>query len=48
MTTAPFGWLRVGAACPPVADPERNVQRILEFVGKGQDAGTQVLLFPEL
>ena len=50
MTTAPYGFLRVAAACPPVtvADPERNVAAILRFVAKARRLGVQVLLFPEL
>ena len=50
MTTAPFGFLRVAAACPPVriADPERNVDVSLEFIGKAAAQGAQVLVLPEL
>jgi len=50
VTTAPYGFLRVAAACPPVtvADPERNVAAILRFVAKARRLGVQVLLFPEL
>src|SRR6185436_13986390 len=50
MTTAPFGFLRVGAACPPVhvADPERNASEILRFAREAQRRGVQVLVFPEL
>ena len=50
MTTAPFGFLRVAAACPPVriADPERNVDATLEFIAKAADQGAQVLVLPEL
>ena len=35
--TAPHGFLRVAAACPPVAvaDPEWNRRAILEFVARG-------------
>lgn len=49
-TTAPFGFLRVGAACPPVsvADPERNAEAILEFARQARDAGVQLLVLPEL
>jgi len=50
MTTAPFGFLRVAAACPPVrvADPERNVDAILAFVERAAAAEVQVLVLPEL
>ena len=50
MRTAPYGFLRVAAACPPVtvADPERNVDQILRFARKAQGLGVQVLLLPEL
>jgi len=50
VTTAPFGFLRVAAACPPVriADPERNVDASLEFIGKAAVQGVQVLVLPEL
>lgn len=50
MTTAPYGFLRVAAACPPVtvADPQRNVDQILRFVRKAHGLGVQVLLLPEL
>ena len=50
MTTAPFGFLRVAAACPPVtvADPRRNVDQILRFVRKAHGLGVQVLVLPEL
>src|SRR5437773_742897 len=48
--TAPFGFLRVAAACPPVklADPEGNVTQMLRVVAAAQERGVQVLLFPEL
>jgi len=48
--TAPYGFLRVAAACPPVtvADPRRNVDSILRFVRKAHGLGVQVLLLPEL
>jgi NAD+ synthase (glutamine-hydrolysing) len=48
--TAPFGFLRVGAASPPVrlADPEGNVTEMLRSVGAAQERGVQVLVFPEL
>ena len=50
MPTAPFGFLRVAAACPPVrvADPERNVDATLEFVARAGEQKTQVLVLPEL
>ena len=50
MRTAPFGFLRVGAACPPlkVADPDYNVEQILGLARRAQDEGVQVLVFPEL
>jgi NAD+ synthase (glutamine-hydrolysing) len=50
MSTAPFGFLRVGAACPPVrvADPEWNVEQLLRFVAEARDRGVQVLALPEL
>src|SRR5262245_45035605 len=50
MPTAPFGFLRVGAACPPVtvADPDRNAAEILRFVQQAESRGVQVMLFPEL
>jgi NAD+ synthase (glutamine-hydrolysing) len=49
-TTAPFGFLRVGAACPPVsvANPDRNVAQMLRTFADAQAQGVQVLLFPEL
>ena len=50
MSTAPFGFLRVAAACPPVrvADPERNADATLEFVARAAERGVQVLVLPEL
>ncbi|HEY8233253.1 MAG TPA: NAD(+) synthase [Vicinamibacteria bacterium] len=50
MTTAPHGFLRVAAACPPVrvADPERNADATLEFVAKAAEQHVQVLVLPEL
>jgi len=50
VTTAPFGFLRVAAACPPVrvADPERNADATLDFVARAADGGAQVLVLPEL
>jgi NAD+ synthase (glutamine-hydrolysing) len=48
--TAPHGFLRVGAACPPVAvaDPGRNAERTVAFVRRASDRGVQVLVLPEL
>ena len=48
--TAPFGFLRVGAACPRLrlADPEANVTEMLRQAAEAQERGVQVLLFPEL
>ena len=48
--TAPFGFLRVGAACPRLrlADPEGNVTEMLRLAAEAADRGVQVLLFPEL
>lgn len=50
MKTAPFGFLRVAAACPPlrVADPAHNAGEILSLARRAQDDGVQVLVFPEL
>jgi NAD+ synthase (glutamine-hydrolysing) len=50
MSTAPFGFLRVAAACPRlrVADPEWNVGEILGLVARARKKGVQVLVFPEL
>src|SRR5258708_37630616 len=50
MTTAPFGFLRVGAACPPVAvpDPERNAAAFLRAVHQARERGVQILVLPEL
>jgi len=50
MTTAPHGFLRVGAACPPVAvgDPEANAERCLAFARRAHAEGVQVLVLPEL
>lgn len=49
-TTAPFGFLRVAAACPPVvvADPAANADHVLRFVAAAKKQGVQVLVFPEL
>ena len=50
MKTAPLGFLRVGAACPPlrVADPDYNVGEIAALARRAADEGVQVLVFPEL
>jgi NAD+ synthase (glutamine-hydrolysing) len=50
MSTAPFGFLRVAAACPPVrvADPDGNARATLEFAARAGERGAQVLVFPEL
>lgn len=50
MVTAPHGFLRVGAACPPVrvADPEGNAEATLAFVSRAHEQGVQVLVLPEL
>jgi NAD+ synthase (glutamine-hydrolysing) len=48
--TAPFGFLRVGAASPRlrVADPDYNLGEILKTVAAARARGVQVLAFPEL
>ena len=40
----------MAAACPPVsvADPARNAEHILRFIGDARGKGAQVLVFPEL
>ena len=50
MLTAPYGFLRVGAAAPRlrVADPDYNAARMLEMVAEARAGGCQVLVFPEL
>jgi len=50
MSTAPFGFLRVGAGSPRlrVADPDYNVTEILGLVEQARSRGVQVLLLPEL
>ena len=50
MSTAPHGFLRVAAACPPVrvADPERNADATVECVLRAHESGVQVLVLPEL
>src|SRR5260221_6928370 len=49
-TTAPHGFLRVGAACPPVAvaDPGRNAEQTVAFARRAAERGVQVLVLPEL
>jgi NAD+ synthase (glutamine-hydrolysing) len=50
VSTAPYGFLRVGAACPPVAvgEPERNLEHVLTFAADARRQGVQALVFPEL
>jgi len=50
MSSAPYGFLRVGGACPRlwVADPARNVEEILRIVEAARAQGVQLLVFPEL
>jgi NAD+ synthase (glutamine-hydrolysing) len=50
VSTAPYGFLRVAAACPPVAvgEPERNLEHILTFVADARAQGVQAAVFPEL
>ncbi len=50
MATAPFGFLRVAAACPRVvvADPEANATEIVRLAAEASHAGAQVVVFPEL
>jgi NAD+ synthase (glutamine-hydrolysing) len=50
LSTAPHGFLRVAAACPPVrvADPERNAEAILDAALRARERGAQVLALPEL
>src|SRR5262245_48151366 len=50
MGSAPYGFLRVGAASPRVwvADPARNVEEVLRVVEEARGLGTQLLVFPEL
>jgi NAD+ synthase (glutamine-hydrolysing) len=50
MSTAPYGFLRVAVASPPVrvADPEANALITLDFVTRAHEQGAQVLVFPEL
>ncbi|HLA77001.1 MAG TPA: NAD(+) synthase [Vicinamibacteria bacterium] len=50
MPTAPFGFLRVGAAAPrvTVGDPEANVNEMLGTVAEARSRGVQAIVFPEL
>jgi NAD+ synthase (glutamine-hydrolysing) len=50
MPTAPFGFLRVGAACPKVvvADPEANADLLLAAIREAHGRGVQALVLPEL
>jgi NAD+ synthase (glutamine-hydrolysing) len=50
MATAPFGFLRVAAACPRVvvADPEANATEVVRLTAEAARAGAQVVVFPEL
>jgi NAD+ synthase (glutamine-hydrolysing) len=50
LATAPHGFLRVAAACPPVrvADPERNADATLDFILRARERSAQVLVLPEL
>jgi NAD+ synthase (glutamine-hydrolysing) len=48
--SAPFGFLRVAAACPRVvvADPEANAGLLLNAIREAHGRGVQVLVLPEL
>jgi NAD+ synthase (glutamine-hydrolysing) len=48
--TAPFGFFRVGAACPrvSVADPDANAAEILKTFEAARARGVQALALPEL
>jgi NAD+ synthase (glutamine-hydrolysing) len=50
MSTAPHGFLRVAAACPPVvvADPEANADQVLAFLAEARKQNVQAIVFPEL
>ncbi len=50
MSTAPHGFLRVAAACPPVvvADPEANADHTLAVLAEARKQGVQAIVFPEL
>lgn len=49
-TSIPYGFLRVGAACPrvTVADPGKNVAATLAVVGHARETSVQVMVFPEM
>lgn len=49
-TSIPFGFLRVGAACPrvTVADPRQNLAATLEVLRRAEDSAVQVMVFPEM
>jgi NAD+ synthase (glutamine-hydrolysing) len=48
--TAPFGFVRVAAACPrvSVADPDANASAILGVFKEARASGAQALILPEL
>jgi NAD+ synthase (glutamine-hydrolysing) len=50
LDTAPYGFLRVAAACPPVrvADPDANADATLDVALRARERGAQVLVLPEL
>jgi NAD+ synthase (glutamine-hydrolysing) len=50
VSTAPYGFLRVAAACPPVAvaEPDRNLEHVLTFFEEARRQGVQAAVFPEL
>jgi NAD+ synthase (glutamine-hydrolysing) len=50
MSTAPHGFLRVAAACPPVVvgDPEANADHVLSVLAEARKQGVQAIVFPEL
>jgi NAD+ synthase (glutamine-hydrolysing) len=50
MSTAPHGFLRVAAACPPVVvgDPEANADHVLAVLAEARKQGVQAIVFPEL
>ncbi len=45
-----YGFVKVGAAVPEikVADCGYNAEKIIEIMGKAEDEGIQILVFPEL
>ena len=49
-TSAPFGFLRVGASAPRlrVADPHYNAEQVLLVIREAAALGVQILAFPEL